>query len=124
MHLGYTTFILPSAVVAFLLFSVFVFSFFIETVVTHFNLFIKIIAAGLMVHLVGLIVLNHFRQEMLIALTAAGFLASFVFRRIKVLVMFDIAVCALLLCGIFIDEYFSNQLLLLKATVIKPFIDP
>jgi PAS domain S-box-containing protein len=124
LNLGYRVFILPSSVIAFLLFSVFVLSFFVDTVVNHFALLMKIIAAGIMIHLVGLSVLNHFREEMLIALTISAFVASFVFRRIKILVMFDIAVCAILLCGIFIDQYFTNQLTLLKANVVKPLIDP
>jgi PAS domain S-box-containing protein len=124
MNLDFRTFILPSAVVSFLLFSVFVLSFFVNTIVSYLSLLTRIIAAGILVHLIGLAVLNHFRPELLIAITASSFIASFVFRRIKILVLFDIAVCALLLCGIFIDQYFTFQLTQLKAEVIKPYIDP
>jgi PAS domain S-box-containing protein len=124
LGLHFNVFIIPSVVVAFLFFSVFILSFFVDTINRHFNLIARLMIVAVHFQLIGLSVVNHFRPELLFGLLAASFLASFIFRNIKTLVLFDLTVCATLVIAIFIDRYIAKELELLKAPNIKPYIDP
>ncbi len=124
LGLRFQSFIIPSVVIAFLFFSVFILSFFIDTINRYFNLLARIIIVAVHIHLIGLSIVNHFRPELLFGLLAASFVASFIFRKIKILVLFDLAICFILLTGIFIDRYISKELELLNAPFIRPYIDP
>ncbi len=124
LGLHFNVFIIPSVVVAFLFFSVFLLSFFIDTINRHFNLLARVLIVAIHFQLIGLSIVNHFRPELLFGLLAATFVASFIFRKIKTLVLFDLTICAILIIGIFIDRYIARELELLNATFIKPYIDP
>src|SRR5689334_23837322 len=63
LHLQYTPFILPSVVVAFMFFSVFILSFFVDTINRHFNLIARILIVAVHFQLIGLSIVNHFRPE-------------------------------------------------------------
>ncbi len=124
LNLHFNVFILPAAVVAFLFFSVFILSFFVDTINHYFNLIARIIIVAAHLQLIGLSVVNHFRPELLFALLSATFVASFIFQKIRTLVLFDLTMCGILIIAIFIDKYMAKELELLKAPIIRPYIDP
>ena len=124
LKLHFNVFILPAVVVAFLFFSVFVLSFFVDTINRYFNLVARMMIVAVHFQLIGLSVVNHFRPELLFGLLAASFIASFIFQKIKTLVLFDLTVCALLIIAIFIDKYMARELIQMKVPVIPPYIDP
>src|SRR5262245_38109714 len=109
LSLHFSAFILPAVVVAFMFFSVFVLSFFVDTINRHFNLLARMMIVAVHFQLIGLSVVNHWRPELLFALLAATGLASFIFGKIKTLILFDLTVCALLVIAIFIDKYIAKE---------------
>ncbi|CAN5488538.1 hypothetical protein BH11BAC1_BH11BAC1_24260 [soil metagenome] len=124
LHLHFNAFIIPSVVIAFLFFSVFILSFFVDTINRYFNLLARVMIVAVHFHLIGLSIVNHFRPELLFGLLSASLIASFIFQKIKTLVLFDLTICAILIIGIFVDRYIAGELELLKATIIRPYIDP
>src|SRR4029078_8775763 len=85
LGLRFTYFILPSVVLAFMFFSVFVLSFFVDKINRYFNLVARLLIVAVHLHLIGLSIVNHFRPELLFGLLAASFIASFIFQKIKTL---------------------------------------
>ncbi|MEO8086478.1 MAG: response regulator [Bacteroidota bacterium] len=124
LHLHFNAFIIPSVVIAFLFFSVFILSFFVDTINRYFNLLARVLIVAVHFHIIGLSIVNHFRPELLFGLLAASLIASFIFQKIKTLVLFDLTICAILVIGIFVDRYIAGELELLKAPIIRPYIDP
>jgi len=123
LHLGFQSFIISSAAVTILLFFVFVISFFAGNFEKYSKFIIYIVAVAILFHLIGLSVVNHFRPETLVAISSALFIAGFVFE-IKILVLFDLLVCAMLAGAIQIDYYISEQFNAKHLPVVRPFIEP
>src|SRR6185436_1515321 len=97
LGLRFTYFIIPSIVLAFMFFSVFMLSFFVDTINKHFNLIARLLIVAVHLQLIGLSIVNHFRPELLLGLLVASFIASFIFQKIKTLVLFDLTICAILI---------------------------